>query len=279
MKKAAPSAASWGCLSSTFSCLCENRWFADGYNSCVRQSCGFTDTYDAKSQFETQCNSTFTRGQQRVVEGRRLTLLPELLQRDLVSYKVTETTFVPAVDTNPPNAFTLLPADPASTPLPISAVAQMTTTPVSIPFTTSALGTPSSSPIFSSTSITAAPSTQTSPPATGGVSQSAKIVVGLGVPLAIILLALIVYALYRYHRTRQKSRGSHAANIAITEPNPAVDNAVQEKKRFVHAGAVQPRYKDDDPVSEGRELHGQHIPPYSRELEGSPGYGRKELPG
>lgn len=185
MKKAAPSAASWGCLSSTFSCLCENRWFADGYNSCVRQSCGFTDTYDAKSQFETQCNSTFTRGQQRVVEGRRLTLLPELLQRDLVSYKVTETTFVPAVDTNPPNAFTLLPADPASTPLPISAVAQMTTTPVSIPFTTSALGTPSSSPIFSSTSITAAPSTQTSPPATGGVSQSAKIVVGLGVPLAI----------------------------------------------------------------------------------------------
>lgn len=71
MKKAAPSAASWGCLSSTFSCLCENHWFADGYDYCVRQSCGDTDTDDARRQFENQCNSTLIWGRDMVVEGSR----------------------------------------------------------------------------------------------------------------------------------------------------------------------------------------------------------------
>lgn len=68
-------------------------------------------------------------------------------------------------------------------------------------------------------------------------------------------------------------------NIAAAEWYPAVDNAIKEEKAIIDVGEVQPRYKKDDPVSEGRELHRQHIPPYSRELEGSPGYGRKELPG
>jgi hypothetical protein len=67
--------------------------------------------------------------------------------------------------------------------------------------------------------------------------------------------------------------------IAATEPYPSVQNAVSEKGGPVDVGAVQSLYKASDPVSEGRELHGQHIPPYSRELEGSPGHGRKELPG
>lgn len=32
------------------------------------------------------------------------------------------------------------------------------------------------------------------------------------------------------------------------------------------------------PAIEGQELHGQHVTPYSRELEGSPGWERRELP-
>ncbi len=68
-------------------------------------------------------------------------------------------------------------------------------------------------------------------------------------------------------------------HIAAAEPFPSVQNAVSEKGGLVDVGAVNSIHKDSDPVSEGRELHGQHIPPYSRELEGSPGHGRKELPG
>lgn len=68
-------------------------------------------------------------------------------------------------------------------------------------------------------------------------------------------------------------------NIAAAESYPAIDNAVKEKKGLVDVGAVQSIHKNDDPVSEGRELHGEHIQPCSRELEGSPGYVRKELPG
>lgn len=68
-------------------------------------------------------------------------------------------------------------------------------------------------------------------------------------------------------------------HIAAAESYPSVQNAVSEKGGPVGVEAVQSSCKDSDPVSEGRELHGQHIPPYSRELEGSPGHGRKELPG
>ena len=70
-------------------------------------------------------------------------------------------------------------------------------------------------------------------------------------------------------------------NIAAAGLYPVVDNADAEKEGPVHVGAVPARHEEVAPVSpgpEGGELHGQHIPPYSRELEGSAVYGRRELP-
>ena len=133
---------------------------------------------------------------------------------------------------------------------------------------------PSSSPVSSS-----AAATTTSPSSSSsGLDQSAKIGIGLGVPLGLLITAIFAYMVYRYSRNKKISRGRHVGNIAAAGLYPAADNADAEK---LDAVAVQA--KDDDnhgvsSVSGKGELHGDHIPPYTRELEGSPGLGKRELP-
>ena len=84
----------------------------------------------------------------------------------------------------------------------------------------------------------------------------------MGVLLGVIVLALLGAALYWFGRERGKSRGSNNAGL---NPSDA------EQKDPVDAGAV-------NPTVEGGELHGQHIVHQPRELAGSPGFVRRELP-
>ena len=99
-----------------------------------------------------------------------------------------------------------------------------------------------------------------------GISRSAKLGIGIGVPLGVIFLAFIGYILLRRGRHKRNLRGG------------TVDNAVAEQKQTVDGEVVQVQQEDDNPVHPWPELHGQSIAQNPRELEGSPGPARKELP-
>ncbi|KAL9063257.1 MAG: hypothetical protein Q9161_009561 [Pseudevernia consocians] len=140
------------------------------------------------------------------------------------------------------------------------------------------------------------------PPSSGSLATSTKIGIGLGVPLGVIIVAIIAFLCMRHIRHKKQSRLRHSGNIAAAGVYPASDqdmklNAVQvEKKTDVAASLeqtgplpvspleqrapVSPLGHEEDvsPSANIRELHGWDIPPYSRELEGSPAPVRKELP-
>ena len=67
-------------------------------------------------------------------------------------------------------------------------------------------------------------------------------------------------------------------NIAAAGLYTAADNAVAENLDVVGVQAKDDGSHGVNSVSRKGELHGDHIPPYTRELEGSPGLGKKELP-
>lgn len=78
-----------------------------------------------------------------------------------------------------------------------------------------------------------------------------------------IVLALVGYVLYWFCKNSGKPRGNH---------NTGLDRSDTEKKDPVgDAGAM-------NQILEGGELHGQHVVHRPRELAGSPGSVRRELP-
>ena len=105
----------------------------------------------------------------------------------------------------------------------------------------------------------------------------------------------------RHIRHKKLSRLRHSGNIAAAGLYPARDqdmklNAVQTERKTDRAASleqtgplpvspleqtapVSPLGHEEDvsPSANIRELHGWDIPPYSRELEGSPAPARKEL--
>lgn len=159
-----------------------------------------------------------------------------------------------------------------------SSFTQAATVPVGTPTSTLQIATlTASTPIvtvrpsaISSTQATAGGATATSTStsaatsstqASSGLSQSAKIGIGLGVPLGVIVLALLGYALYWFGKKKGKSRGN----------DTGLNKSDTEKKDPIDAGAM-------NHIIEGGELHGQHIVHHPKELAGSPGPVRRELP-
>ena len=117
----------------------------------------------------------------------------------------------------------------------------------------------------STTSVVPAASSSAPP---HGLSTAAKVGVGLGVPLGIIILAIIGFVILRQQKFRKISHVEQHENTAAARlyPNEGyIDNAgsgggTLEIKHGLH------------------EIHGTEVPAHSRELEGSPGVRRHELP-
>ena len=91
-------------------------------------------------------------------------------------------------------------------------------------------------------------------PSETGLSSSAKIGVGLGVPLGIIMAAFIVFLFKRYWRSTAQSRGRY---VAAQPTHPDEGGLQNEKGDAVGVG-----------VARRPELHGEHLPPAAKELEG-----------
>ena len=96
-------------------------------------------------------------------------------------------------------------------------------------------------------------------PANNGISTPAKIGIGIGVPVGVVLLCLIAYLIGRHgrHGTGGRTRPIRdTGENAELEDNKGAISAIQELGTSKRS-------------SKKPELQGDHIPSYSRELEGS----------
>ncbi|CAF9920567.1 MAG: hypothetical protein ALECFALPRED_001568 [Alectoria fallacina] len=157
---------------------------------------------------------------------------------------------------------TLIPPAPATTSTSIPAsTTTASPTPTSV---TTSTPTPTSSttPIIKSSSATASP----------GLDPSAKIGIGLGVPLGLIVLATIGFLTLRYRRHKQVSRLRHQSNIAAGGLSPAEQKGKKDVTDVENSN--EPQGPENNHV---HEIQGTAIPAYSRELAGSPGVRWQEL--
>ncbi|CAD6563948.1 MAG: hypothetical protein ASARMPRED_002580 [Alectoria sarmentosa] len=170
----------------------------------------------------------------------------------------TTSTFIPPASAT---TSTSIPASATtSTSIPASATTA-TPTPASVT-TSTPTPTLSTTPITQSSSATASP----------GLDPSAKIGIGLGVPLGLILLATIGFLTLRHRRHKQVSRLRHHSNIAAAGLYPAEEK--DERDITDVENSSEPRGLENNHV---HEIQGTAIPAYSRELPGSPGVRWQEL--
>ena len=130
------------------------------------------------------------------------------------------------------------------------------------------------------------------------LSMSAKIGIGLGVPLGVVILTLMVALLFWKRRKRNRSpRLSHlgkpntgAGSYALNEDQKteaatgkdARSSNTQAHTSGISSADLRASILSDPPTVSSlgpSEVHGDDIPPYSRELMGSPGVLVYELPG
>ena len=135
-----------------------------------------------------------------------------------------------------------------------------------------------------SSSISSAAKTTSSAKASATASPShqstAKVGIGVGVPLGISFAALIGFLLLRHRRHKEVSRRRHHGIVAAAGLYP-----VNEESNERSGGTDQTNTTDFENMSEsqGHEKEGVHeilgteIPAHSRELIGSPGVPRQEL--
>lgn len=176
----------------------------------------------------------------------------------------------------------------ASTPNP---------TPTAIP-TTSTTSTPTSTSSHSSTSSTSKSSSSTTSKAKASSTTSSaaksstaaasskyhpntKVGVGVGVSLGIIAVAVIGFLILRYAKHKRDSRLRHHGVIAAAGLYPVTDESDSnaggmEQRNMTTVGndSGAPDLEKD----QVHEIQGTEIPPHSRELIGSPGLRRQELP-
>ena len=174
---------------------------------------------------------------------------------------------------------------PSSTVQSPSSLSTQNTSPTSTQSGSSSTASGTSQP---SGTASQAPTISTSK-APSKLSSSAKIGIGLGVPLGIIILGLIGALLFRFRQHKRGSRLKHHGNMIPDMLYPAEDKCsiphkneatgeVQSKEGNI---AINELKNQNDTASHGRgphEMHGDHVPPYSRELLGDLGSGRQELP-
>ena len=139
----------------------------------------------------------------------------------------------------------------------------------------------SSSSAAKSSSTTTSAAKASSTAASQGHVSSAKIGVGVGVPVGIASVGLIGLLIWRHLKYKNESRLRHHGIIAAAGLYPVNEegenNAGQTDQRtMTDAG--------DESDTQGleknnvHEIQGTEIPAYSRELLGSPGVRREELP-
>lgn len=115
-------------------------------------------------------------------------------------------------------------------------------------------------------------------PGSGGLSTGAKTGIGVGAALGAIILALIAFAVGRYGLHVRLSRFRHVENVSTHNPDENPEGGainrwfLKSRGTTDEKGDVPPGYPVESP-----ELHGQHIPSYTGELEGSPCPERREL--
>jgi hypothetical protein len=177
------------------------------------------------------------------------------------------------------------------------------TIPITSTHTPTAFPTNTTTPSPARATSTTKPSSESASTSTSsGLSSSAKIGIGLGVPLGVIIAVVVIgLFLYRHRRYKQKSisQGDNfmaPAGIHSTKDHEAKaaksgwkSGATKELKHDVDDGGSEPvlsgmpkEMKHDIRADESKNVHevyGDDVPVPSRELPGSPGVRRSELPG
>ena len=144
--------------------------------------------------------------------------------------------------------------------------------------TAKASSSTSSAAKSSSSTTSAAKSSSTAAPQ--GHVSSAKIGVGVGVPLGLVAIGLIGLLIWRHLRYKNESRLRHHGIIAAAGLYPVNEegenNAGQTHQRNMTAAGNESDTQGLE-KSNVHEIEGTEIPAYSRELIGSPGVRRGEL--
>ena len=144
--------------------------------------------------------------------------------------------------------------------------------------TTKASSSTSSAAKSSSSTTSAAKSSSTA--ASQGHVSSAKIGVGVGVPVGIISIGLIGLLIWRHLRYKNESRLRHHGIIAAAGLYPVNEEGGNNTGQTVQRNRTHARNESDTQGLEKSNVHeiqGTEIPAYSRELIGSAGVRRGEL--
>lgn len=115
--------------------------------------------------------------------------------------------------------------------------------------------------------------------ASSGLASSVKVGIGLGVPLGLIILSIVGFLIFQHQKHRKGLRLRYHGKIAANGLNAAVDERCEATEdggeRVNLAEKDEPQVIEEEGV---HEIHGLEVPAYSRELAGSPGVRRQELP-
>lgn len=102
----------------------------------------------------------------------------------------------------------------------------------------------------------------------------------MGVPLGVISLAAICFLVQRHRRHKKNSRLRHHDNVAVAGLDPAIHETdkVGERDKIDRSDIEDSSGLLSLARNGVHEIHGTEITAYSRELPGSPGVRRHEVP-
>lgn len=123
---------------------------------------------------------------------------------------------------------------------------------------------------------TAIPDSSNKSAHSSGLSSTAKLGIGLGVPFGSLVVGIIAFLTFRYGKHKANSRLRHHGNVAAAGLYPAIDDKAASS-RFNDKDTANIYDVEKGTAHDMHELHGQEVPPYSGELVGTPGTERQEL--
>ena len=172
---------------------------------------------------------------------------------------------------------------PSSSPTTSTSIPKPTTTSThsskSSTISTAKASSSTSSAAKSSSSTTSAAKPSSTVASQSHVS-SAKIGVGVGVPLGIVSIGLIGFLIWRHLRYKNESRLRHHGIIAAAGLYPVNEEGENTAGQTDHRDMTDAGNESDTQGLEKNNVHeiqGTEIPAYSKELIGSPGVPRGEL--
>ena len=182
-----------------------------------------------------------------------------------------------------PQTFATTSTLPSSSPTTSTSIPKSTTSSThsskSSTISTAKASSSTSSAAKSSSSTTSAAKSSSTVASQGHVS-SAKIGVGVGVPLGIVSIGLIGFLTWRHLRYKNESRLRHHGIIAAAGLYPVNEEGENNAGQTDHRDMTDAGNESDTQGLEKNNVHeiqGTEIPAYSRELIGSLGVPRGEL--